>query len=209
MASEALIVVDLQNDFCPGGALGVAGGDEIVPIINRLVHDFEHVILTQDWHPAHHSSFASSHPGKNPFETVQMAYGPQTLWPDHCVQGTRDADFHPDLDASGIDFVQRKGTDPAVDSYSAFRDNDQTAITGLSGYLSKRGVDQLDVCGLATDYCVSASAIDAATMLPGTRIRFIEDASRGIDASTVAAAREKMLAAGIEIITSSAVLDAA
>ena len=208
---KCLLLVDLQNGFCPGGNLPVPEGDAVIPVANRLMKEggYDLVVASQDWHPKGHGSFASSHPGKQPFEMGELGGKPQMMWPDHCVQGTPDADFHPDLDASGIDFVQRKGTDPAVDSYSAFRDNDQTAITGLSGYLSKRGVDQLDVCGLATDYCVSASAIDAATMLPGTRIRFIEDASRGIDPATVAAAREKMLAAGIEIITSSAVLDPA
>lgn len=207
---KCLLLVDLQNGFCPGGNLPVPDGDAVIPLANRLMKQggYDLVVASQDWHPKGHGSFASSHPGKQPFEMGELGGKPQMMWPDHCVQGTRDADFHPDLEASRIDFVQRKGADPGVDSYSAFRDNDQAAVTGLSDYLSKRGVGLLDICGLATDYCVSASAIDAVTMLPGTRVRFIADASRGIDPATVAQAKEKMEAVGVEIIASADVLAA-
>ena len=205
---KCLLLVDLQNGFCPGGNLPVPEGDAVIPIANRLMKDggYDLVVASQDWHPKGHGSFASSHPGKQPFEMGELGGKPQMMWPDHCVQGTPDADFHPDLDASGIDFVQRKGTDPAVDSYSAFRDNDQAAITGLSGYLSKRGVDQLDVCGLATDYCVKFSALDAVEMLPGVQVCFIEDASRGIDAKGVRAAIEEMRSNGVGIVRSRQIL---
>ena len=144
MADAALIVIDLQNDFCPGGALAVAGGDEIVPLVNDMVHDFEHVVLTQDWHPAHHSSFASSHPGKAPFDTVEMPYGAQTLWPDHCIQGSGGADFHPHFNRTGAELIIRKGFRPAIDSYSAFFENDHATPTGLAGYLRERGIGKLD-----------------------------------------------------------------
>jgi nicotinamidase/pyrazinamidase len=198
MASEALIVVDLQNDFCPGGALGVAGGDEIVPIINRLVHDFEHVILTQDWHPAHHSSFASSHPGKNPFETVQMTYGPQTLWPDHCVQGTRGAEFHPGFVHDKAELIIRKGFRPAIDSYSAFFENDHKTQTGLAGYLRERGIRTVTIAGLATDYCVAYSALDSVGRGFTTNIRL--DACRGIDlGGSVEAMIGRMREAGVAL----------
>ncbi len=160
MSAKALIVVDIQNDFCPGGALAVAGGDEIVPLVNALIGAFDHVVLTQDWHPAGHSSFASTHPGRQPFETIDMPYGPQTLWPDHCVQGTRGADFHPRLDWTKAQLVIRKGFRPAIDSYSAFFENDHTP-TGLAGYLKERGISDLTFVGLATDYCVAYSALDA------------------------------------------------
>mgnify|MGYP001053999533 CR=1 FL=1 len=161
MSAKALIVVDIQNDFCPGGALAVAGGDEIVPLVNALIGAFDHVVLTQDWHPAGHSSFASTHPGRQPFETIDMPYGRQTLWPDHCVQGTRGADFHPSLDWTKAQLVIRKGFRPAIDSYSAFFENDHTTPTGLAGYLKERGVSDLTFVGLAADYCVAYSALDA------------------------------------------------
>lgn len=179
MASEALIVVDLQNDFCPGGALAVEGGHEIVPIINRLVHEFEHVILTQDWHPPHHSSFASSHPGRMPFETIQMPYGPQTLWPDHCVQGTYGAAFHPDFIHDKAELIIRKGFRPAIDSYSAFFENDHRTPTGLAGYLRERGIREITLCGLATDFCVAYSALDAIEQGFAVTVRL--DACRGIN----------------------------
>ena len=161
MSAKALIVVDIQNDFCPGGALAVAGGDEIVPLVNALTGAFDHVVLTQDWHPAGHSSFASTHPGRQPFETIDMPYGPQTLWPDHCVQGTKGADFHPGLDRTKAQLVIRKGFRAAIDSYSAFFENDHTTPTGLAGYLKERGISDLTFVGLATDYCVAYSALDA------------------------------------------------
>jgi nicotinamidase/pyrazinamidase len=199
MASEALIVVDLQNDFCPGGALAVEGGHEIVPIINKLVHDFEHVILTQDWHPAHHSSFASSHPGRNPFETIEMPYGPQTLWPDHCVQGTRGAEFHPDFIHDKAELIIRKGFRPAIDSYSAFFENDHKTQTGLAGYLRERGIRTVTIAGLATDYCVAYSALDSVGRGFTTNIRL--DACRGIDlGGTIATMMSEMKAAGVKLL---------
>src|SRR5690606_11194228 len=156
-----LIVVDIQNDFCPGGALAVADGDAIVPLVNRLIAEFDHVALTQDWHPAGHSSFASSHPGRRPFEAIDMPYGPQTLWPDHCVQGTKGAQFHPGLDRRKAQLVIRKGFRAGIDSYSAFFENDHATPTGLAGYLRERGISDLTFVGLATDFCVAYSALDA------------------------------------------------
>ncbi|GAB1582524.1 bifunctional nicotinamidase/pyrazinamidase [Phyllobacterium phragmitis] len=179
MAEEALIVIDVQNDFCPGGALAVDGGDEIIPEINRRIGAFEHVILTQDWHPAGHSSFASTHPGKSPFETVTMPYGEQKLWPDHCVQGTRGADFHPGLEWTRAELVVRKGFRPSIDSYSAFFENDHTTPTGLGGYLRERGIRRLTLAGLATDFCVAYSALDAVGQ--GFDVTVLLEASRGID----------------------------
>lgn len=161
MADTCLIVIDTQIDFCPGGALAVDGGHEIVPRINGLISDFDHVILTQDWHPANHSSFASQHEGGEPFSFVEMAYGPQTLWPDHCMQGTRGAEFHPDLAWTKAELVIRKGFRPSIDSYSAFFENDHTTPTGLNGYLKERGIESVTLCGLATDFCVAYSALDA------------------------------------------------
>lgn len=179
MADEALLVIDLQIDFCPGGALAVAGGDEIVPLVNDMVQSFEHVILTQDWHPAHHSSFASSHPGRAPFETVHMPYGPQTLWPDHCVQGSGGAAFHPNFNRAKAELIIRKGFRKAIDSYSAFFENDRKTPTGLAGYLRERGITSLTLAGLATDFCVGFSALDAVSRGFSTTVRL--DACRGID----------------------------
>lgn len=179
MSSNALIVIDLQNDFCPGGALAVDGGHEIVPLVNGLIEDFEHVILTQDWHPTGHSSFASSHDGRAPFETKDMHYGPQTLWPDHCVQGTDGAEFHPDLIWDKAELILRKGFREAIDSYSAFFENDHKTPTGLGGYLKERGITNLTLVGLATDYCVAYSALDAAKL--GFKVVVRLDASRAID----------------------------
>ncbi|MCM2472032.1 bifunctional nicotinamidase/pyrazinamidase [Rhizobium sp. CG5] len=206
--TKALLLIDIQNGFCPGGNLPVAEGDEIVPIANALMASgrYDLVIASQDWHPADHGSFASQHPGKSPFDMGELSGKPQMLWPDHCVQGTGDAEFHGSLDTARIDFVQQKGQNPAVDSYSAFRDNDQAALTGLADYVRSKGVTELDLCGLATDYCVKFSALDAVDMLPGVTVRFIEDASRGIDPAGVAAAIEEMQARGIEIVTSEALL---
>jgi len=179
MADEALVVVDVQNDFCPGGALAVEGGHEIVPIVNRLIHEHAHVILTQDWHPAGHLSFASSHPGKEPFETVQMPYGPQTLWPDHCVQGMSGAEFHPDLDVTKAELIIRKGFRREIDSYSTFYENDRTTTTGLEGYLRDRGIRKVTLAGLATDFCVAYSAIDAC--VHGFEVTVLLEACRAID----------------------------
>src|SRR5258708_34380665 len=151
---DVLLVVDVQTDFCSGGALAVPGGDEIVPAINRLAHDFAHVVLTQDWHPPGHSSFASTHPGKAPFESVEMSYGAQILWPDHCVQGTAGAAFHPGLDVPRAELIIRKGFRPAIDSYSAFQENDRKSLTGLASYLRERRFERVILCGLATDFCV-------------------------------------------------------
>ena len=179
MAGEALIVIDLQNDFCPGGALAVAGGDEIVPLVNDLIRRAEHVVLTQDWHPAGHSSFASSHPGKQPFEMVEMPYGPQTLWPDHCIQGSLGSDFHSGLAWTKAELVIRKGFRPAIDSYSAFFENDHSTPTGLAGYLKERGIGAVTLAGLATDFCVAYSALDAVCHGFAVTVRL--DACRGID----------------------------
>lgn len=199
MAGQALIVIDVQNDFCPGGALAVQGGHEIVPLINDLLASFDHVILTQDWHPKGHSSFASSHPGKEPFETVEMPYGPQTLWPDHCVQGTPGADFHPGLVWTKAELVIRKGFRTAIDSYSAFFENDHRTPTGLGGYLRERGIDQVTLAGLATDYCVAYSALDAVRQGFSATVRL--DACRAIDlGGSLAVMTEQMRDAGVRLI---------
>ena len=205
---KTLLLIDIQNGFCPGGNLAVAEGDQVVPVANSLIDSgrYDLIVASQDWHPAGHGSFASAHPGKAPFDMGELSGKPQMMWPDHCVQGTRDAEFHPGLKTSAIDHVQQKGQNPAVDSYSAFRDNDQTALTGLADYLRGKGVTELDICGLATDYCVRFSALDAVDMLPGVKIRFIEDASRGITAEGVADAIADMRAGGVEITDSKAVL---
>ena len=176
--AEALIVIDLQNDFCPGGALAIAGGDEIVPLVNEMIARFEHVVLAQDWHPQGHSSFASQHSGKNPFETVTMPYGEQTWWPDHCVQGSAGAAFDPALDTARAELVLRKGFRPGIDSYSAFHENDRTTPTGLAGYLRERGFTRVFLCGLATDYCVAYSALDARRL--GFEAVVLLDACRAI-----------------------------
>lgn len=205
---KALLLIDIQNGFCPGGNLPVPEGDKIVPVVNRLIEDggYDLVIASQDWHPENHGSFASRHPGKKPFEMGELSGKPQMMWPDHCIQGTPDAELHPDLDTDEIDFIQQKGENPAIDSYSAFRDNDQAAVTGLAGYLRAQGVTELDLCGLATDYCVKFSALDAADMLPDVKVRFIEDASRGIDPDGVKAAIAEMRVRGIGIVRSKDIL---
>jgi nicotinamidase/pyrazinamidase len=179
MAEEALIVIDMQNDFCPGGNLAVPEGDKIVPLINEMIGRFEHVVLTQDWHPADHASFASKHPGKQPFDTVEMPYGEQTLWPDHCVQGSGGAAFHPALKWSKAELVIRKGFRKGIDSYSAFFENDRKTPTGLAGYLKERGIGKLTLVGLATDFCVAYSALDAVKHGFETAVRL--DACRAID----------------------------
>ncbi len=177
--SNALIVIDVQNDFCPGGALAVPEGNAIVPGINALMDDFDSVILTQDWHPAGHSSFASGHAGKAPYDMMDMPYGPQVLWPDHCVQGTPGAAFHSTLSTDRADLIIRKGYDPAIDSYSAFFENDQTTATGLEGYLRTRGITSLTMVGLATDFCVNYSAQDAAKL--GFSVTVRSDLCRAIN----------------------------
>lgn len=199
MADEALIVVDLQNDFCPGGALAVIGGDEIVPLVNDLIRNAEHVIMTQDWHPAGHSSFASSHPGKQPFETIEMPYGPQTLWPDHCIQGSLGSDFHSGLAWSKTELVIRKGFRPGIDSYSAFFENDHTTPTGLAGYLRERGIEAITLVGLATDFCVAFSALDAVKQGFATTVRL--DACRAINLNgSLDAMLARMRDAGVKLV---------
>ena len=195
-ATDALIVIDVQNDFCPGGALAVAGGDEVVAGINALMADFPVTVLTQDWHPADHASFAVNHPGKAPFETVEMPYGTQVLWPAHCVQGTAGAAFHPGLKADLAQLVLRKGFRAGIDSYSAFFENDRTTPTGLEGYLRTRGAQRLTLVGLATDFCVSYSALDAARL--GFEVTVVESLCRAIDLDgSLAAARGAWAEAGI------------
>lgn len=194
--TKALIVIDVQNDFCPGGALAVTGGDEIVGPVNALMADYDAVVLTQDWHPAGHSSFASQHNGKLPFDVVDMPYGPQVLWPDHCVQGSPGAQFHPDLTTDRADLIIRKGFRPAIDSYSAFFENDHETPTGLEGYLRTRGITSVDMVGLATDFCVAYSAVDAAKL--GFETRVLQEHCRAIDLDgSLAASRETMIAAGV------------
>jgi nicotinamidase/pyrazinamidase len=198
-ANEALIVIDIQNDFCPGGALAVAGGDDIVAPVNALMRDYRVRVLTQDWHPAGHSSFASSHPGRDPFAVIDMPYGPQVLWPDHCVQGSDGAAFHPALDADLADVVIRKGFRSEIDSYSAFFENDHTTPTGLEGYLRARGVDHVILVGLATDFCVNFSAVDAAKL--GFKTQVVESLCCAIDLDgSLAAAKTGLLDAGVEIV---------
>jgi nicotinamidase/pyrazinamidase len=199
LPDDVLLIVDVQNDFCPGGALAVADGDAVVPVVNRLSERFQHVVLTQDWHPPGHGSFASSHPGSAPFETISMPYGQQTLWPDHCVQGTEGAAFHPKLATDRAQLVIRKGFRTAIDSYSAFYENDRTTPTGLAGYLRERGLKRIFMAGLATDYCVHYSALDARRL--GFKTVVVESGCRAIDlAGSLAAAREGMGKAGVQVI---------
>ena len=196
---DLLLVIDVQNDFCPGGALAVADGDAVVPVINRLAQRFDHVVLTQDWHPPGHSSFATSHAGSAPFETIAMPYGQQTLWPDHCVQGTPGAAFHPQLMTEKAELVIRKGFRAAIDSYSAFFENDRTTPTGLSGYLRERGLKRIFMVGLATDYCVNYSALDARRL--GFDTVVVGSACRAIDlAGSLAVAQAAMAEAGVQAI---------
>jgi len=204
-ATDALLVVDVQNDFLPGGALAVAGGDQIVPLVNRIAAQFAVVVLTQDWHPAGHASFASSHPGKRPFQTMRLPYGEQVLWPDHCIQGSAGAAFAAGLDIPHAQAVIRKGHHRKVDSYSAFLEADRKTKTGLDGYLASRGVKRVFCAGLATDFCVAWTALDAR------RLRFqaavIEDACRAIDTDgSLEAAWQAMKKAGVRRISSATVL---
>ena len=196
---DVLVVVDVQNDFCPGGALAVPQGDEIVPAVNRLAAGFPHVILTQDWHPHGHASFASSYPGRRPFETIELPYGQQILWPDHCVQGTQGAAFHPGLDVPHAELVVRKGFRSAIDSYSAFRENDHSTQTGLAGYLRERGFERVTLCGLATDFCVLFSAIDGREA--GFAVNVVTSACRGLDVDgSLARAMHSMNEAGVALL---------
>jgi nicotinamidase/pyrazinamidase len=194
---DLLLIIDVQNDFCPGGALAVADGEAVVPVINRLAGRFGHVVLTQDWHPSGHSSFATSHPGSAAFETIAMPYGQQTLWPDHCVQGTPGAAFHPQLQTERAELVIRKGFRNAIDSYSAFYENDRSTPTGLAGYLRERGLRRVFLAGLATDFCVHYSAVDARRL--GFDTVLIEDGCRAIDlAGSLDMAFAAMAAAGVQ-----------
>jgi len=198
---KTLLIIDVQNDFCPGGALAVPGGDTIIPVINSLIPGFNAVIQTQDWHPEGHHSFASSHEGKDPYDTVEMDYGDQVLWPDHCVQGTRGAEFHPDLNTTKTEVIIRKGFRKEIDSYSTFYENDQKTPTGLTGYLRERGISEIYVAGLATDFCVKWSVIDG--LKEEFTVHVIEDAVNGIDMDgSVEQAWEEMKDAGAEITSS-------
>jgi nicotinamidase/pyrazinamidase len=204
-ARDVLLAVDAQNDFCPGGALAVAEGDLVIPLINRLAERFDSVVLTQDWHPPGHTSFASSHPGTAPFETITMAYGEQILWPDHCVQGTEGAAFHPGLAIPKAQLVVRKGFHKAIDSYSAFYENDHKTPTGLAGYLRERGFRRVFLAGLALDFCVRWSAEDAVGH--GFEAVVIEDASRPVDlGDSVATAYRVFRDHGVRVVTSAALL---
>jgi nicotinamidase/pyrazinamidase len=201
--ADVLVAVDIQNDFCPGGALAVPGGDRVVTAINRLVERFGHVVLTQDWHPPRHSSFASSHPDAKPYDVVQMPYGPQTLWPDHCVQDSPGAGFRADLAASKAELIVRKGYHRTIDSYSAFFENDRRTPTGLGGYLRERGFARVFLAGLAFDFCVRWSAEDARRL--GFEVVVLEDACRALDLDgSKAATYEVLRAASIELTTTTA-----
>src|SRR3954454_2688846 len=196
---DVLLVTDVQNDFCPGGALAVTGGDQVIPVIHAIAPRFEHIILTQDWHPPGHQSFACAHPRKHPFEQVRVSYGDQTLWPDHCVQGTPGADFHPALHLPQAELILRKGFRPEIDSYSAFFENDRTTTTGLNAYLRERGLKRVFLVGLAYDYCVGYSALDARRL--GFPAIIVRDGWPPIDLNGSMGAIEKELAAaGVGLI---------
>ena len=196
---KALLVIDVQNDFCPAGALEVAGGNEIIPYINEEMAKYDCVVLTQDWHPKGHSSFATSHEGKNPLELIKMPYGDQVLWPDHCVQGSKGAEFHPDLNIEQANAIIRKGSNPFIDSYSAFFENDRKTPTGLDGYLKSLEIEKINLVGLATDFCVNYSAQDAANL--GFKVSVLEKMCRAIDLNgSLAAAKSEMQDCGVEFI---------
>lgn len=198
---EALLIIDVQNDFCPGGALEVPNGDQVVPVINKLSEQFDVVVQTQDWHPNGHSSFASSHDGKDPFETIEMPYGEQVLWPDHCVQGSKGAAFHSDLVTKRSQLIVRKGFRKDIDSYSAFYENDNATTTGLAGYLRERNIETLYAVGLATDFCVKWSVVDG--LKEDFDVKVVEDAVKGIDIEgSVDQAWNEMLEAGAEKVSS-------
>ncbi|MEX0600441.1 MAG: bifunctional nicotinamidase/pyrazinamidase [Rhodothermales bacterium] len=197
---RALLVVDVQYDFLPGGCLAVPEADEIIPVVNDLIDHFEHVVFTQDWHPAGHDSFASSHEGHDPFDVIEVDYGNQILWPDHCVQGTRGAELHDDLDVDRAELIIRKGFRRDIDSYSAFFENDGTTPTGLTGYLRERGIDTLYVVGLALDFCVHWSAVDGSEQ--GFDVMVVEDGSRPIDTEgSLDEAMGNMESAGVKLVT--------
>jgi nicotinamidase/pyrazinamidase len=202
---DVLLVVDVQNDFCPGGALAVAEGDSVIAPIHRVASIFQHIILIQDWHPAHHSSFATSHPGKRPYEQVELSYGAQTLWPDHCIQTSKGAEFHADLHLPQAELILRKGFDRDIDSYSAFFENDRTTPTGLAGYLAGRALTRVFLAGLAYDYCVGYSSLDARRL--GLQAFVLRDACRAIDLKgSVKAIEAEMARAGVHIIETAALL---
>lgn len=195
---HALLVIDVQNDFCPAGALAVSGGQEIVAGINALMGRFDAVVLTQDWHPAGHSSFASSHQDRAPYDMIEMPYGAQVLWPDHCIQGTQGAAFHPVLETDRADLIIRKGYNPAIDSYSAFFENDHKTPTGLEGYLRTRGATEVTLVGLALDFCVNYSAVDAAQL--GFKVHVLNELCRAIDLNgSLAEAKKAMQGAGVNL----------
>ena len=195
----ALLVIDVQNDFCPAGALAVVGGNEIIPHINEEMAKYDCVVLTQDWHPKGHSSFATSHEGKNPLELIKMPYGDQVLWPDHCVQGSKGAEFHPELNIQQANAIIRKGSDPRIDSYSAFFENDRKTPTGLDGYFKSLEIENINLVGLATDFCVNYSAQDAANL--GYKVSVLEKMCRAIDLNgSLAAAKSEMQDCGVEFI---------
>ncbi|MCX4216531.1 MULTISPECIES: bifunctional nicotinamidase/pyrazinamidase [Pseudomonas] len=201
----ALLVIDVQNDFIPGGQLAVPEGDLIVPLINRLAGQFKQVVISQDWHPAGHASFASSHPGRQPYDLIQLPYGEQTLWPDHCIQGSRGAEFHSGLDLPHAQLIIRKGCNPDIDSYSAFLEADRVTTTGLAGYLKERGIDTVYMVGLALDFCVMFSALDARAA--GFNTFVVLDACRAIDLNgSRATAIERMQVAGVGLIQSTELL---
>jgi nicotinamidase/pyrazinamidase len=200
-ADDVLLVIDVQNDFCPGGALAVPHGDEVIAPILRIAPRFQHIVLTQDWHPPNHSSFAASHPGKQPYDSIELTYGAQTLWPPHCVQGTRGADFHPGLELTQAELILRKGFRPHIDSYSAFFENDRVTATGLSGYLQERGLTRVFLAGLAYDFCVGYSALDARRL--GFPAFVLCDACRAIDLNGSVTEIEAAFAnAGVDVIES-------
>jgi nicotinamidase/pyrazinamidase len=198
-AHDALLVIDVQNDFCPGGALAVPRGDEVIASIHRIAPQFQHIVLTQDWHPANHTSFVTSHPGKEPFESIELGYGAQTLWPPHCVQGSAGAEFLPALHLPQAELILRKGFRPQIDSYSAFFENDRTTATGLAGYLHERGLKRVFLTGLAYDYCVGYSALDARRLgLPAVVLR---DACRAIDLDgSMGAMEDEFFRAGVRVM---------
>jgi nicotinamidase/pyrazinamidase len=205
---DVLLVIDVQNDFCDGGALAVPGGQEVVPVINRIAHAFRHVILTQDWHPREHHSFASNHPGYHPFEMIETAHGAHVLWPDHCIQGSLGAAFHPHLHPDNAELILRKGFRPDIDSYSAFNENDHITRTGLTGYLRERGLGRIFMAGLAYDYCVRHSAIDS--MRAGFETFVVEDACRAISIKdSVEATNFSFHEAGVRRISSAEILNEA
>ena len=202
--TDALLVIDVQPDFMPGGALAVPDGDAVVPVINRLLERMPHAIATQDWHPPGHASFASTHTGRRPFETIELAYGAQTLWPDHCIQGSAGAALHPDLDLRRVELILRKGFRLGIDSYSAFRENDRATLTGLQSYLRERGITRVFLAGLARDYCVQYTAEDALEQ--GFDVLILEDACRAIDAAAAALQGQRLAERGARSIVTDLLL---